>query len=99
MEKIRELIDFLNYHSRLYEQGKPEISDKDWDDKYFELKSLEEEFQIIYPDSPTQTIIYDVVNKLEKVEHNHQMLSLDKTKDWNEFVRWYKTFLRMNPSN
>lgn len=89
MEKIRELIDFLNYHSRLYEQGKPEISDKNWDDKYFELKSLEEEFQIIYPDSPTQTVIYDVVNKLEKVEHNHQMLSLDKTKDWNEFVRYF----------
>ena len=89
MEKIRALIDFLNHHSRLYEQGHPEIPDKDWDDKYFELKQLEEETQIIYPDSPTQSIVYEIVNKLEKVEHNHQMLSLDKTKDWKEFLQYF----------
>ena len=34
-----------------------------------------------YEDSPTQRVNYQVVNKLNKVEHNHLMLSLDKTKD------------------
>ena len=32
MEKeIRELIDFLNYHTKLYDEGTPIISDKEWD--------------------------------------------------------------------
>ena len=31
---IRTLIDFLNYHTRLYNDGKPEISDQEWDNKY-----------------------------------------------------------------
>ena len=47
---------------------------------YFELQRMEQETGIYYPDSPTQSVNYQVVNELEKVEHNHPMLSLDKTK-------------------
>ena len=38
MENMRELIDKLNYYTKKYDEGAPEISDKDWDDMYFELK-------------------------------------------------------------
>ena len=39
---------------------------------------------IYYDDSPTQSISYEVVSSLEKVIHNHDMLSLEKTKSLNE---------------
>lgn len=89
MEKeIRKLIDFLNYHTKLYDEGTPIISDKEWDDKYFELLHLEEISNIRYPDSPTQKVIYSSVSKLKKVKHNHSMLSLDKTKDINDIIKF-----------
>ena len=78
---IRYLIDQLNYHTNLYEKGVPQISDKEWDDMYFQLKELENQTGTIYPDSPTQKINYQVVSELKKIKHNHPMLSLDKTKD------------------
>ena len=78
---MRQLIDKLNYYTKLYDEGKSAISDTEWDKMYFELQEKERETGIIYPDSPTQSISYQVVNKLEKVEHNHRMLSLAKTKD------------------
>lgn len=82
--KIRELIEYLNYHTKCYDEGKPEISDMEWDIKYYELDKLEKEYSIYFNDSPTQSISYEVVNSLEKVAHNHDMLSLEKTKALNE---------------
>jgi len=87
-KEIRELIDFLNYHTKLYDEGTPIISDKEWDNKYFELLRLEEASNIHYSDSPTQKIIYSSVSKLKKVKHNHSMLSLDKTKDINDIIKF-----------
>ncbi len=78
--KIRELIEYLNYHTKCYDEGHPEISDLEWDKKYFELDSLEKEYSIYFNNSPTQSISYEVVNSLEKVVHSHDMLSLEKTK-------------------
>ena len=82
--EIRKLIDKLNYYTKKYDEGQPEISDREWDNLYFELMKLENKKNIYFEDSPTQKINYQVVNKLNKVEHNHLMLSLDKTKDINE---------------
>jgi DNA ligase (NAD+) len=55
---IRELIDLLNKYTKAYDEGHPEISDKEWDDLYFSLVRREQETGIIYPDSPTQKISY-----------------------------------------
>ena len=82
--KIRELIECLNNHTYLYDKGCPIISDEEWDKMYFELDKLEKEYSIYFNDSPTQSISYEVVNSLEKVAHNHDMLSLEKTKALNE---------------
>ena len=92
MEKwtIRSLIDELNRLTVLYDAGQPEVSDKEWDDLYFELKQMEEETGIIYPDSPTQNIHFEKVSELKKVKHNHPMLSLDKTKDLKDVESFLK---------
>ena len=81
--EIRNLIEKLNYYTKLYDEGHPKISDKEWDDMYFKLVSLENKTGVYYEDSPTQRINYQIVNKLNKVKHSHPMLSLDKTKDIN----------------
>lgn len=87
---IRKLIDELNRLTKLYDEGHPEISDKEWDNLYFKLKQMEEETGIIYPDSPTQKIHFEKVSELKKVKHNHPMLSLDKTKD----IEVIKSFIK-----
>ena len=80
MNQIHNLIDKLNVYTKFYDEGHPVISDKEWDDMYFKLQNLENFYGIYFSDSPTQNINYQVVNKLNKVKHNHPMLSLDKTK-------------------
>ncbi len=80
-EEIQKLIKECNYHSYLYDQGKPLISDEVWDDIYFTIKEWEKITGIVYANSPTQNIPYQTVSKLDLIEHEHLMLSLDKTKE------------------
>ncbi len=87
---IRELIDKLNNWTQKYDEGNPIVSDMTYDTEYFKLQKLEKETGIIYPDSPTQSVSFTIVNNLEKVEHNHLMLSLDKTKDPKEVASFVK---------
>lgn len=82
-------IEDLNYHTKLYNEGNPIWSDKQWDDLYFELVKYEEETGMADVNSPTQKISYTVVNELKKIQHNHHMASLDKTKDWDEFLKYF----------
>jgi len=87
---MSRLIRKLNTATITYDEGYPIISDKEWDDMYFELVRLEKETGTILPDSPTQKISYEVVSELKKVKHNHPMLSLDKTKDIKEVESFLK---------
>ncbi len=80
-KNIKEIINQLNRWTKYYDAGHPIVSDKEWDGLYFKLKEIEAETGIIYPDSPTQKVFFEEVSKLNKVKHNHPMLSLDKTKD------------------
>lgn len=86
LKQIKQLVEFLNHHTALYDAGTPEIADITWDAAYFELVKLEYEYpDLIQPDSPTQRVIYRTVSELYKVKHQLQpMLSLDKTKDFDD---------------
>lgn len=42
----------------------------------------------MYTNSPTQSVGYEVKSELEKVEHSHPMLSLDKTKSVDDLVKF-----------
>ena len=86
---MRSLINKLNQYTKAYDKGYPLISDREWDNLYFELKEEEERTGIIYPNSPTQKISYEIVSQLNKVEHNHPMLSLDKTKNINDIINFF----------
>lgn len=86
--KLLNLIDLANNLTRDYDLGHPTVSDENWDNLYFQIQELEERLGIYYKHSPTQHIPYDVVNQLNKVEHGHKMLSLQKTKDLSEIEKF-----------
>lgn len=89
IEKIKKLVERLNYHCDLYyNKQSPEISDYEYDCMFDELSRLEKETGIIMSNSPTQTVGHEVCSKLEKVIHSHPMLSLDKTKNINDLKRF-----------
>ena len=89
-KRIKDLTDKLNtYRDAYYNNQTSIVSDYEYDSMFDELRSLESETGIIMGNSPTQTVGYEVKSKLEKVKHNHPMLSLDKTKsiqDLKSFV-------------
>jgi len=96
-DKIKFLVRYLNECTKAYDEGNPKITDEEWDNKYFELQELEKETGLILSNSPTQSISYEVVNALKKVEHSHKMLSLEKTKSVDEVSAFVgkKDFLAM----
>lgn len=89
IERIKELVKTLNhYRNEYYNNQKSEISDFEYDQLFDELSVLERETNFIMTTSPTQTVGYEVKSELTKVKHNHPMLSLDKTKDVNDVVKF-----------
>lgn len=89
MNPIREIIDFLNARTAEYNAGNPTISDEEWDAKYFQLQELEEKTGHRFPDSPTQHIEYQIMDKLNKFTHKIPMRSLAKTKSVEEVDKYF----------
>ena len=89
VDRIKELISILNKASdAYYNSGDPIMTDYEWDNLYDELAKLEEETGVVYLNSPTQQVGYTIVDKINEVEHNHPMLSLNKTKSSGELIRF-----------
>lgn len=84
MNKMKELIEKLNYYrNQYYNYNNSIISDREYDELYDKLVQLEEETGIVLSNSPTQEVGYPILKGLNKVTHSHKMLSLEKTKDIN----------------
>ena len=79
------LIEELNEATEDYESGNPVMSDEEWDGRYFELIEMERQLGYVLPNSPTQKIHFvEKVSELTKIKHNHEMLSLAKSKEITE---------------
>lgn len=77
-KEIERLVKEINYHNyRYYVLDSPVISDEEYDMMLRRLKELEEKWEYILPDSPTQRVGAAPSEKFEKVEHREPMLSLD----------------------
>ncbi|WP_243207055.1 NAD-dependent DNA ligase LigA [Mediterraneibacter hominis] len=86
-DKLQEITNKLNYYRyEYYNNSNSVISDKEYDDLYDELLALENKLGISYVNSPTKTVGYEAVSKLEKVKHSHPMLSLNKTKNIDDLL-------------
>lgn len=87
--KMQEIINQMNEASAVY-KTKAIMTDHKWDDLYNQLTDLEEEYGIILPGSPTQSVGAEEEEDIpgEKVEHEFLALSLAKNKDIKKHIKW-----------
>ena len=88
IQRMRQLISKLNEASDAYYNGRSELmTDYEWDQRFDELKRLESETGTTLPDSPTQKVSEDSITG-QKEEHEFAALSLAKTKQISDLVKW-----------
>ena len=88
IQRMQMLIRELNEASDAYYNGQAErMTDYEWDQRFDELKRLEQETDTTLPDSPTQKVSEDTISG-QKEEHEFAALSLAKTKKADELVKW-----------
>ncbi len=80
MNRQREITDILNkWAHEYYVLDAPTVSDKEYDTLYDELRALERESGVVYPDSPTRRVGGDPIKGFEKHTHIARLFSLDKS--------------------
>lgn len=87
MKELIARLKELNY--AYYTLDNPLVSDKEYDDLYYELVSLEKETGVILDDSPTQKVGDVVLDKFKKVKHQKKLYSLNKANSFEELREWY----------
>lgn len=88
-EELQELTQRLNYYrDAYYNKALSIISDEEYDKLYDRLIELETLVGYKMENSPTDSVGYEVVSELPEVEHNHLMLSLDKTKEIDDVIKF-----------
>ena len=86
--RMQQLISELNEASDAYYNGQSErMTDYEWDARFDELRRLEQVTGTTLPDSPTQRVSEDSIAG-QKEEHEFAALSLAKTKQVSELVKW-----------
>ena len=89
IDRIKELIELLNKAGKAYYQESREImSNLEYDALYDELCALEKETGVVYGNSPTVNVGYELLSELPKEAHESPMLSLDKTKEPEALRSW-----------
>jgi DNA ligase (NAD+) len=96
-EHLRREID--RHNILYYVEARPEISDREYDVLYGELKSIEEQFpQFVTPDSPTQRVGGEPLKEFRHVRHAVPMLSLEKAEDLRELKLFEGRVLKELPA-
>ena len=86
MERLRELTNLLNqYRREYYDLNAPSVDDGEYDRLFDELAQMEKSLGIQMGNSPTQTVGWPARDGLTKASHPIPLLSLDKTKQVDEF--------------
>ena len=91
-KKYQKLITIINKHNLLYHTyDSPEISDKEYDQLYANLKQIENNNpELIEPNSPTQRVGSLLLEQFDKIKHDLPMLSLSNAADESELKEFYK---------
>ena len=86
MEALIKEIDKHNYN--YYVLDNPTISDKEYDKLYYTLVDLETQSGIILPSSPTQRVGGEVLEGFAKRQHEVNLYSLNKVRDFQDLESW-----------
>ncbi len=71
---LREAVRFHDY--RYYVLNEPAVSDKKYDELFQKLQELEQKWNLVTPDSPTQKVAGEPAEELGTVHHSTPMMSL-----------------------
>jgi DNA ligase (NAD+) len=94
--EIEKLVKDLNYHGYLYYVlDSPVITDQEYDDLYRRLSELEERWNYVLPESPTQRVGAPAADKFEKIAHSQPMLSLENAFSYDELREFDKRVRRL----
>ncbi len=98
--RIEKLKQVINYHRYLYHVlDRQKISDEEFDALKHELHKLEQQYpEFITPDSPTQRVGGEPLDKFEKASHKTPMLSLEDVFNKQELLQWQDYLKRLEPS-
>ena len=78
---MMDLIQKLNNATEAYDRGEPYMSDREWDDLYFQLEKMEDEAGFTLPNSPTQKVVFEKVSELKKEISKMKFNSLNFNKN------------------
>ena len=99
LEEMKNLIEVINKHNyNYYTLLSPSISDSEYDKLYYRLVDLETETGIILPNSPTQRVGGEVLDKFNKHKHEVRLYSLDKLRSVDALSQWVDTMKSFSPS-
>jgi DNA ligase (NAD+) len=93
-KEIRQLRTELERHNRLYYEGRPEISDYDFDQLLRRLQELEDKHDDRDPNSPTQRVGGQLIESFPTVIHEPPMLSIENAYTLEELTEWHERVLR-----
>ena len=89
VQRIKELTSILQKASyAYYGLDRPLMTDKEYDDLYDELSTLEKETNCVLAGSPTIKVQGYLLDGFTKVKHTKPMLSANKTKDTKEIEKF-----------
>lgn len=89
LSRMKELVELVNkYNYAYYTLDEPLISDKQYDELYYELVDLEKETGVVLEDSPTKTVGDVVLDKFKKIRHEKKLYSLNKANTFEELNKW-----------
>ncbi len=99
VERIEELRKDIRYHNyRYYVLDSPVVSDAEYDRLMRELRELEAAHPLLVPpDSPTQRVGAEPLDRFEKVRHPKPMLSLNDAFDEEELRAWLERISKLLP--
>jgi DNA ligase (NAD+) len=94
-----QLVEEIRRHDyAYYVLAQPTISDREYDRLYHELLDLENQFPVLVtPDSPTQRVGGEPLEKFKQVQHRLPMLSLDNTYSQEEVREFVNRVQRLLP--
>ncbi|MDO5040612.1 MAG: NAD-dependent DNA ligase LigA [Peptoniphilus sp.] len=86
MEDLIEKLNLYNYH--YYTLDAPLVEDAQYDEVYYALKKLEEDNDLVLPNSPTTKVGGEILEKFEKHRHLSRLYSMDKAQNYQELMLW-----------
>ena len=97
IDKLRQAINDYRYHYHVLDEST--MSEAAADSLKHELTQLEEQYpELITPDSPTQRVAGEALDKFEKVRHRTRMISLADVFNRDEVQAWIDRMKRTDPA-